>query len=152
MNISYILKKKDGGSYYSIGPEQPLTDAIHSMMQHRIGSLVVMEGEKLVGIITERDVMRTADDHLERFADVQVKDAMTTDPIVCTAEASVDEAMDTMLHNATGTRIRHLPIMADGKMVGVISIADIIDALLTETRFENQLLKNYIKNWPEGSA
>lgn len=149
MNVSYLLRNRPGDSYYGITPDQPLTDAVHVMMQHRIGSLVVMEGERLVGIVTERDVMRAVDDHLERIADVSVRDVMTTDPVTCELETGVDEAMDTLMHNATGNRIRHLPIMDGERLVGMISIGDIIEGLLTETRFENKLLKSYIKNWPE---
>ncbi len=149
MNIRYLLRKKDRQSFQSIKPEQPLTDAVHLMMQHRIGSLVVLEDERLVGIVTERDVMRAVDDHLDRFSDVQVGDVMSPDPIVCHPELPLDEAMDTLMHNATGNRIRHLPVIENEQLVGMISIGDIIDALLTETRFENRLLKHYIKNWPE---
>ncbi|SCZ61167.1 CBS domain-containing protein [Thiohalomonas denitrificans] len=149
MDVKYLLRRKESANHFGVSPEQRLTDAVRLMMQHRIGSLVVMEDEKLVGIISERDVMRAADDHLDRFRDVQVKDVMTSDPVTCTAEMTVDDAMDTLLHNATGNRIRHLPVLSDGQLVGVISIGDIIQALLTETRFENRLLKHYIKNWPE---
>lgn len=149
MNINSVLKRKSHTGQYCIDPEQPLTDAVKLMMQHRVGSLVVMEGGRLVGIVTERDVMRAVDDHLPRFADVAVRDVMTADPITCAGDTGIDVAMDTMLHNATGNRIRHLPIVEQGRLVGVLSIGDVIDALLTETRFENQLLKNYIKNWPE---
>lgn len=149
MKVSYLLKKKDGGGHVGIAPDQPLTDAVRLMMQHRIGSLVVMDGDRLLGIVTERDVMRATDDYLDRFRDVQVKDVMTPDPVVCDADIGVDEAMDTLLHNPTGNRIRHLPVVSDGRLLGVISIGDIIEALLTETRFENRLLKHYIKNWPE---
>lgn len=151
MDVSYLVRKKETANHYDIGPGKPLTDAVHLMMQHRIGSLVVMDEGRLVGIVSERDVMRAADEHLDRFRDVQVKDVMTQDPVTCTPDMSVDEAMDTLLHNPTGNRIRHLPVMADGQLVAVISIGDIVNALLTETRFENQLLKHYIKNWPEES-
>ena len=152
MDVRYLLTKKETASHFDIGPGQLLTDAVKLMMQHRIGSLVVMEEDQLVGIVSERDVMRAVDDYLDRFSDVQVKDVMTSDPVTCTAEMTVDEAMDTLLHNPTGNRIRHLPVLSDGQLVGVISIGDIIQALLTETRFENQLLKHYIKNWPEENA
>lgn len=151
MNVSYLLRNRSGNSYYAIGPEQPLADAVHLMMQHRIGSLVVLEGGRLVGIVTERDVMRAVDDYLPRLPDVTVQDVMTTDPVTCPLTSSVDEAMDSMLHNATGNRIRHLPVLDGERLVGVISIGDIVEGLLTETRFENKLLKHYIKNWPEES-
>ncbi len=152
MDVNYLLRKKGNSGHYGISPEQPLTDAVHLMMQHRIGSLVVLEDDRLVGIISERDVMRATDEYLDRFQDVLVKDVMTSDPVTCTADMPVDEAMDTLLHNPTGNRIRHLPVMSEGQLVAVISIGDIIEALLTETRFENRLLKHYIKNWPEESA
>lgn len=151
MNIGHILKTK-GSTYFSVSPEQPVTDAVALMMAHRIGSLIVLDGgdqHKMAGIVTERDVLRGVSRDLPRFADLRVRDLMSTALVTCTAAQSVDEAMDLMLHNATGQRIRHLPVVEDGVLLGVISIGDLVEALLTETRFENRLLKNFIKNWPE---
>jgi len=148
MDLSHILDKK-GSSFQRIAPDQPLTDAVALMMEHRIGSLLVMEGERLVSIVTERDVMRAVHENDGQLAGVPVRAVMSPRLVTCTRDTGVDELMERMMQNETGHRIRHLPVLEGHTPVGVVSIGDVIEALLTETRFENRLLKNYIKNWPE---
>lgn len=148
MNVSKILKKK-GNTCQSTTPDSLLVDAVRVMMQSRIGSLVVMENGKLVSIVTERDVMHAVDKYGPDLGQIRVKDLMAPQLITCTTKDSVDKIMDTMMHNSTKRRIRHLPVVENGALVGLVSIGDVVDVLLTETRFENQLLKNYIKNWPD---
>jgi len=148
MNVSKILKKK-GNTCQSTTPDTLLVDAVRVMMQGRIGSLVVMEGGKLVSIITERDVMHAVDKYGTDLGQVRVKDLMAKQLVTCSTKDSVDKIMDSMLHNSTKRRIRHLPVVENGELLGLISIGDVVEVLLTETRFENQLLKNYIKNWPD---
>ena len=145
MNVSKILKKK-GNTCQSTTPDTLLVDAVRVMMQGRIGSLVVMEGGKLVSIITERDVMHAVDKYGTDLGQVRVKDLMAKQLVTCSTKDSVDKIMDSMLHNSTKRRIRHLPVVENGELLGLISIGDVVEVLLTETRFENQLLKNYIKN------
>lgn len=148
MNVSKILKKK-GNTCQSTTPDTLLVDAIRVMMQNRIGSLVVMEGGKLISIITERDVLHAVDTYGADIGQVRVKDLMSPQLVTCTTRDSVDKIMDMMIHNVTKRRIRHLPVVENGELLGLVSIGDVVDVLLTETRFENQLLKNYIKNWPD---
>jgi len=148
MNVSKILKKK-GNTCQSTTPDTLLVDAVRVMMQGRIGSLVVMEDGKLVSIITERDVMHAVDKYGPDLGQVRVKDLMAKQLVTCSTKDSVDKIMDSMLHNSTKRRIRHLPVVENGELLGLISIGDVVEVLLTETRFENQLLKNYIKNWPD---
>lgn len=152
MKIRHILDKK-GRQFQSIAPDKLLSDAVSIMMKHRIGSLVVMEGSRLVSIITERDVMYAVAQHPgAALAQVKVRDLMPRALITCTDEDSVDHAMDLMTGNPKKQRIRHLPVVDGDRLVGIISIGDIVHALLTETQFENKLLKNYIKHWPEEGA
>ncbi len=148
MKAQHLLKDRSP-SYYNIAPHQTMAEAVATMMKHNIGALVVMEGGRLKGIITERDVMRIVHKYNAQFATVLVRDEMATDLVLCQAEDSLDQVMELLFHNDTGHRIRHLPVMNNGTLAGIISIADIVNALLTETRFENRILKNYIKNWPE---
>lgn len=126
-----------------------MAEAVETMMKNNIGALVVMADNRMTGIITERDVMRIIHQHGSDFAMVTVGDEMTSNLVLCQVEDSLDHVMELLFHNDTGHRIRHLPVMDNGHLAGIISIADIVNALLTETRFENRLLKNYIKNWPE---
>lgn len=151
MRIGHLLKNKMTGNFCISGDES-LVKAAAVMNQNHIGSLVVKEGGKVVSIVTERDVMRAVSDHSGRLAELKVADVMATTLICCDADDSVDHIMDIMINNETGHRIRHLPVMENGNFIGVISMSDIIQALLTETKFENNLLKNYIKNWPEGGV
>lgn len=150
MKVKGLLKKK-GDRLLSAAPDTPLRAAVRTMMENRVGSLVVMEGDKLVSIITERDVLAAVDRHCERMSELKVSDMMAKQLVTCTSEDGVDAIMDLMIRNPTKRRIRHLPVVDDGVLQGVISIGDIVDALLTEAKFENELLKNYIKNWPESA-
>lgn len=150
MNVGHLLR--DGEGFHSVGPRQRLLDAVRLMMQHRIGALVVLEADELVGIITERDVLGAVDSHaadLNAAGALRVADLMSTELVVCGSDTSVDRAMELMIHNRTGRRVRHLPVVDAGALQGVVSIGDLVQALLTETEFENKLLRNYIKNWPE---
>lgn len=151
MKVSHILKEK-GATYASISPDHPLSVAIEAMVEKKIGSLIVMEGGRIVGIVSERDVMRAVHDHGGGFSSLHVNDVMTPDVIVCKQDDSLDEAMSLMTDNPSRKSIRHLPVMDGESLVGIISMRDIVKALLTEIRFENRLLKHYIKNWPEEEA
>lgn len=148
MKITHVLSQKNRG-LLSIAPDQLLVEAVDKMMEHRVGSLVVMEHGRLVSIITERDVMWAVNTHNDSINEVKISELMAKQLVTCSADDTVDHAMDMMINNPLGYRIRHLPVVANGDCVGVISIGDIVQALLTETQFENNLLKNYIKNWPE---
>ena len=148
MKVSHILKDK-GRNFHSIEPDQLLCDAVNLMMEHKIGSLIVLKDGKLASIVTERDVMGAVDDHKEGIMEIKVNEVMAPKLITCCSDDDISQAMDMMTNNATKRRIRHLPVVDDGELIGVISIGDIVHALLTETKFENRLLKNYIQNWPE---
>jgi CBS domain-containing protein len=145
MKISLILKDK-GGHVYTIAPDASMGDALKSMLEHNIGSLVVLGPDgSLQGILSERDMLRAVDQHGEAWSKAQVSAAMTADVVTAKIDNKVDFAMDLM----TTRRIRHLPILDNGKLAGMLSIGDIIKAQLNEIAFQNQMLKNYIKNWPE---
>lgn len=148
MKARHLLKNRIP-PYYGIAPHQSMTEAVDLMMAHRISSLVVLQDKRLISIVTERDVMWTVHQYGADFANVKVQQAMAPELVVCQADADMDQIMELMFHNRLGKRIRHVPVLDDDELMGVISIGDIVNALLTETRFENKLLKNYIKNWPE---
>lgn len=148
MNIRYLLDRK-GGELYRIGPDARLNEAVSLMARHRIGSLAVMEEERLHSIVTERDVLCAVDAHGGNAGRLYVREIMAPRLVTCTPEMALDEAMELMFDNITGRRIRHLPVVDNDRVLGVISIGDVVHALLTETRFENKLLKHYIRCWPE---
>ncbi len=148
MRVSDILRRK-GGDVVSIEPGRTVHDAVLRLNEHGIGSLVVMdEGGQVQGIITERDILRECGERcvsLERRPDEQVcpclvGDVMTTDLVVGAPEDPLDYVSAVM----TKHRIRHLPVMDEGRLAGLISIGDVVWAHLQETEFENRLLKDYI--------
>ena len=148
MKVGNILEKK-GVEQFCASENQPLTEAAAIMSENRIGSLVVMEEGKVTSIVTERDVMMAVGRFNGEISSVKVADVMPKTLITCDVDYTLDRVMDLMINNDTGKRIRHLPVLDDGKLAGVISISDVVEALLTKTEFENKLLKNYIKNWPD---
>lgn len=148
MKLGHVLKQKNS-PVLSIAPDGMLTEAVARMMVNRVGSLVVMQDGKLLSIVTERDVMWAVNSHNANIGQVRVRDVMAKQLITCDVDDSLDHAMDLMINNELGHRIRHLPVLEGGEFKGLISIGDIVQALLTQTKFENNLLKNYIKNWPD---
>jgi len=145
MHIKDILREK-GTDVVTIEADRNIQDAIRMLNEHGIGSLIVTkEGGEIAGIITERDVLRESGERSagEQKATAQertVRDVMSKDLVVGVPDDDLDYVMGIMTKN----RIRHLPIVDEGKLVGVISIGDVVNAHLKETEFENHLLKDYI--------
>ncbi len=151
MKIAQVLAEK-GHNIFSIAPNEPLTAAVRQMMEQHIGALLVVEDGQLLGVLSERDILREVDLAPDALGLRQVAEAMSADPVTCHQGMEVDETMDLMLHNRSGRRVRHLPVVDEGRLLGIISIADLVAAQLEMSRFENRLLKNYIKNWPDEAA
>lgn len=140
MLVSDILRKKDS-TIYKTTPDTPVLDAIAHLNEHNIGSLLVLDGDDLAGIITERDIMRAIgrnDTDLDQFT---VGDLMTKSLIVCEPGEKLDKIMVLM----TEKRIRHLPVLDGGVLQGIISIGDVVKARLQEIELEAQELKDYIR-------
>ena len=117
-------------------------------MEHHIGSLVVTENDKLVGILSERDLLRILHEKHAMWTPLTVIDAMTPEPFICEPDNTLEEVMSMMVeHN-----VRHLPVVYKDKLEGMLSITDIVEELLKKAKFENKLLKNYIQNWPDAEA
>ena len=115
-------------------------DAIKLMADRAVGSLLVMEGGKLIGIVTERDYARKVILKGRSSEETQVGEIMTTEVLTATAEQTVNECMTLM----TEKRIRHLPIVLAGEVVGLISIGDLVQAIISDQREEIEQLENYI--------
>jgi CBS domain-containing protein len=144
MHIREILGMK-GGTIFSIAPQGRLADAVDLMVSNDIGSLVVMEGGAMTGMITFREVLRSLKERRGNLGDALVAEAMNRAPITATPADSVDQARTVMTQN----HVRYLPIVEEGRLLGVISFHDIAKATIQQTSFENRLLKRYIRNWPE---
>ncbi len=148
MNIKNLLDKK-GHQCHTISPENTMADAVNKMMQHHIGSLIVVEEEKPVSIITERDVMFTIHHRGCDINSTKIQEIMGSKLVSCNISHTIKEAMALMFENETGRRVRHLPVLDDGKLVGLVSNGDLLLRMIEETEFENRVMKNYIQNWPE---
>jgi len=151
MRIRDILQNK-GVGVVTIGVGQTIHDAIGTLNEHKIGALIVTgEGEKIVGIITERDILRVCGNHCvglnehpagEKTACPSlVQDAMTKDLFIGVLDDDLDYVMGIMTKN----RIRHLPILDNENLVGIISIGDVVNAHLKESVFENRMMRDYIQ-------
>ncbi|VAW87260.1 hypothetical protein MNBD_GAMMA16-362 [hydrothermal vent metagenome] len=152
MNVEHILKNKNAGNYIAEANDS-LADAIKTMAANRIGSLIVLKNGQPDGIVTERDVMYAAAEHSNKMFALKVAEVMSSHLITCNLESTLDHAMEMMINNETEHRIRHLPVVDnEGQFAGIISMSDVVSALLTKTEFENKLLMNYIKNWPDAEA
>jgi CBS domain-containing protein len=144
MQIREILTLKSD-EIHSIDPTDLISSAVAKLVGLGVGSLVVFRDDKMVGLVTERDIVRGMMSHGCDLKDAQVSSIMVTEPVVADADDSVDYARDVM----TKSHIGHLPILDNGKLLGIISFHDVARACLKEANFENSLLKRYIKHWPE---
>ena len=144
VKISTILDNK-GSVVYSVSPENTLKQMADEMLAKKIGSLLVTNKEDtLVGIISERDFLTIVGEHTKDWEDITVSDVMTKEVITATPEDTLEQVMSLM----TEHHIRHIPVMGNDKIVGVLALGDIINALLDKSLFQNKLLKRYIKDWP----
>ena len=143
MIVSEILQVK-GSTLYTATPETPLSQAVATMAEKDIGSLVVMSGGALVGMLTIRELILTLHQQGGSVGDAPIGRVMDDAPLTCTPNTDVNEVRRMMLER----HARYLPVM-DGKMLlGVISFFDVAKAVLEAQNFENQMLKAYIRDWP----
>lgn len=144
MQVKDILKIK-GGQIFSIGPDALLPQAVSLMVEHDIGSLVVMEKGQMTGLLTFREVLSAVHRYRGDIHEVKVNQVMVGSPIC----GNLDDSVDQMRTVMTDNHVRYLPIKDNGALIGVLSFHDVAKASLRAASFENKLLKQYIKNWPE---
>jgi CBS domain-containing protein len=142
MKISEILRSK-GHHVVMVEPDRPIEEALRILVDHDIGALLVFD-DRVRGIITERDVLRAAATDVRRLETARVSDLMTKDVITVTPDADIMHIMDVM----TERRIRHLPVVAEGAVVAMISIRDVVNALRQTAESENRQLHAYITGTP----
>ncbi len=140
MKIDEILRTK-GRAVVTITPRHTVLEAAGVLVDRNIGSLVVMEGRRPVGILTERDVLRLAAREPESLSTTRVGDAMTRDMITARPGDRLHQMMDVM----TRERIRHLPVVDRGELAGIISIGDLVNACRVSAEAENSHLRQYIQ-------
>ena len=139
-SVAHILKSKADQTVYTIAPTASVFDAVKLMAEKNIGALVVMEGEKIVGIITERDYARKIVLMARSSKDTPVRDIMTSSPMYVGPLQRSEECMALMTEN----RVRHLPVMDGGKLVGLISIGDLVKDIISGQKFIIEQLEHYI--------
>jgi CBS domain-containing protein len=140
MKVHQILRSK-GSEVASVAPDTPLDTAVQDLDARGVGALVVLDGDRrIVGILSERDVVRALSRRGMALAGVQVSDLMTTEVTTCRPDDDVDAVMAVM----TRGRFRHVPVVESGGMVGVISIGDAVKARMQELEHEREALASYI--------
>ena len=145
MKVFEILELKEK-TIFSIKPSVNIGEAIKTMAQNDIGSLMVIENEALVGKLTFREILNFIGKNFDNFSNLLVKDVMSSNPMTVKDNIGIDDVRKIMIEN----HIRYLPVTDEkNKLQGVISFYDIAKAALKMADYENKLLKRYIKNWPE---
>lgn len=139
--VADILRLK-GNSVWSIAPDVKIIEALHSMADKRVGALLVIEEDKLVGIVTERDYARKVALEERSSRESLVRDIMSNRVLCARPDQTVQECMALM----SDKRARHLPVIDHKKVVGVISIGDLVKAIIAEQQFEIEQLQHYINH------
>jgi CBS domain-containing protein len=139
MIVSDILSSK-GSAVYSISPDAPVAEAVAEMAQRDIGSLVVKDDSRMVGLITLREILLAQNRFAEQLVTLPVSRIMAAQPVVAQPQNTLDEVRRLM----TDHHVSHLPVVIGEELVGIISLHDLAKAVLSETQFENTMLKRYI--------
>ena len=144
MLVSEILRIK-GNTLYTTTPDGAVMDAVKVMADNDIGSLVVMEGGRLVGMLTFREVLAAMAARDGSLAGVKVADIFEHDPLTAAPALDVMELRRMMLER----HARYVPVQDGATLLGVVSFHDVAKAVYEEQSFENRMLKSYIKSWPD---
>jgi CBS domain-containing protein len=144
MNVKAILAaKKLGGDIISIEPTADLATAAKLLSKHRIGSVVILgAGERLVGILSERDIVRAVSEQGADALALPVGQVMTRDVATCGEDDTVASIMERM----TAGRFRHMPVVANGRLIGLISIGDVVKLRVEEIEGESEAMRDYIRS------
>jgi CBS domain-containing protein len=139
MKISDILRYK-GSDVITIAPDARVTDVLAKLAEHNVGALVVARGDDVVGIVSERDIVRRLNDTGAELLDHPVDTIMTVSVLTTQPDASIDSVAQTM----TDQRIRHLPVVDDGRLAGVISVGDVVSSRIRQLEQDRGQLEHYI--------
>jgi len=143
--IRELLEFKGQTPLYTIGPKKSVMDAVSLMVEMNVGAILVIDDNVIKGIITERDYLRFITQQGRSAADTPVSDLMTTKVVYVTPESSLDEVMGIM----TEARIRHIPILSEGRLMGIVSIGDLVKQISSNQQVHIRTLEEYINgNYP----
>jgi CBS domain-containing protein len=146
VNISDILRHKSadtgagGGAVVTTAPGETVTALLAALAEHNVGALVVCQDDKVVGIVSERDVVRRIAERGAEVLDATVEQIMSTTVVSCSSKDAVDSIAETM----TERRIRHMPVIDDGRLVGIISIGDVVSSRIRQLEIDRGQLEQYI--------
>jgi len=138
-SVRHLLEAK-APEVFAIGPDAPVIDAIRLMAEKRIGALLVIHGGQLAGIMSERDYARKIVLQGRSSSTTAVREIMTADVVSVGLDDTVDRCMQLVTHR----RIRHLPVVRDGEVLGVVSIGDLVKAVIEDQQVELDQLQRYI--------
>jgi CBS domain-containing protein len=140
MNVASVLKNKSS-RVVTIRPDRPLREAVETLVEHRVGALLVVDAEgQVVGMLSERDVLRESARRFDALGGRSGADIMVRDVII----GLPDDPLDYVVNLMTEKRIRHLPIIDEGKLTGIISIGDVVKAKVAQAEVEIRHLTDYI--------
>lgn len=143
MKVSDILRVK-GNTLFTVSPDATLAQALETMAEHDIGSLVVMSYGDVVGMLTFREAIQAVVRTKGKLEDATVRSVMDDCPLTCTPATPIDEVRRMMLQR----HARYMPILDHRTLMGVISFYDVAKAVVDSQDFENRMLKAYIRDWP----
>jgi len=139
MTVARIINEK-GRDVVAIGPERTLAEVARVLSEKRIGAVVVMDGDRLLGIISERDIVRALARHGSDALNKLAVDCMTAKVVTCRPEDTINEVMQVM----TSGRFRHVPVVEGGKLAGIVSIGDVVKRRIEEVEREAAEIRDYI--------
>lgn len=143
MHISDILRYKQSAGRAeidTIAPTETVTTLLSSLAQQNVGALIVVDGDRVLGIVSERDIVRRIAEHGAALLDAPVSQIMTTSVLSCSSQDSVDSIAETM----TERRVRHMPVIDDGELVGIVSIGDVVSSRIRQLEQDRGQLEHYI--------
>jgi CBS domain-containing protein len=144
MLVSEILRIK-GSTLFTATPDMTMAEAVRSMAENDIGSLVVMDKGRLAGMLTFRELIKVLNDQGHEMKSLNVGAVMETSPLTAEPKMDVQALRKAMLDR----HARYIPVMEADVLQGVLSFHDVAKAVYEEQSFENKMLKSYIKNWPD---
>ena len=140
MNLVSTLLRVKGNVVYTVGPETPIIDALELMAEKKIGAVLVLEEKAIVGVFSERDFVRNVAQNKNLALNTPVRELMTAEVFFIPPEQSIDECMALM----TNQRVRHLPVLKDGQLMGLISIGDVVKLLIEDKDLLITNMEKYI--------
>jgi CBS domain-containing protein len=139
MRISDVLRRK-GSDVATVDPGISVSGLIATLARHNVGALVVLQNDQVVGIVSERDVVRQLNERGADLLNARVSEIMTSNVFTCLPTDSVDSLAATM----TERRIRHMPVVVEGSLVGIVSIGDVVKSRIGELESDREQLESYI--------